>query len=122
MIPEMTVHTFSYIYIMYGYYFIHDIKPTPFFSFQEVEAILFAVTALAENVDSEEGVCLPSLFNMLSQIPCTHEKLVSQALYLIGRSSYRKHYLQSSTIQSKIFNLIYRPIIKKENGRSSINE
>ena len=51
---------------------------------QEVEAVLYAVTAIAENVDLDENAYLPQLFRMLSAVPFTNYKLISQALYLIG--------------------------------------
>ena len=52
---------------------------------QEVEAVLFSLTAVAENVDLEEINYLPSFFRMLGQVPCTHPKFISQALYTIGK-------------------------------------
>ena len=53
---------------------------------QEVEAVLFALTAIAESVDLEENNYLPSLFRMLGQVPCTHPRLISQALNAIGKT------------------------------------
>ena len=52
---------------------------------QEVEAVLFALTSIAENVDlGEENTCLQSLFKMLGGVPLLHTKLISQALCVIG--------------------------------------
>ena len=51
---------------------------------QEVEAVLFAVTSIAESVDIDEFLYLPTLFRHLSQIPCHNYLVVSQALYMIG--------------------------------------
>ena len=36
---------------------------------QEVEAVLFSLTAIAESVDLGENNYLPSLFRMLGQVP-----------------------------------------------------
>ena len=55
-----------------------------FYIIQELEALLFALSAIAENVDQRECVYLPQLFQMLSRVPCTSYKVVSQALDLIG--------------------------------------
>lgn len=46
--------------------------------------MLHAVASIADNVESEENVCLPILFRGLSQLPLQHEKVVASALALIG--------------------------------------
>ncbi len=51
---------------------------------EEVEAVLFALSSIADSVGLDENKHLPSLFRMLGQVPCTHPKLVSQALNAIG--------------------------------------
>ncbi|KAK2156574.1 hypothetical protein LSH36_209g00066 [Paralvinella palmiformis] len=51
---------------------------------QEIESVLFAVTSVAESVDPEETAYLPTMFSMLSRLPCDNLKVISQALYLIG--------------------------------------
>jgi hypothetical protein len=51
---------------------------------QEMEAVLFALTSLAEGVSVEENVNMPAIFGLLTQIPCTDYSLVNQALYFIG--------------------------------------
>jgi hypothetical protein len=52
-----------------------------------VEAVLFAVTSIAESVDIDEFLYLPTLFRNLSQIPCHNYLVVSQALYMIGKQT-----------------------------------
>ena len=59
---------------------------------QEIEAVLFSLATIAENVDLDENNYLPSLFRMLGQVPCTHPKLISQALNAIGKF-YRPKFL-----------------------------
>ena len=50
-----------------------------------MEAVLFAVTSIAECVDAEEFVYLPALFSLLNRVPCNNPKVISQALFLIGK-------------------------------------
>lgn len=52
---------------------------------QELEALLFAVTSIAESVSIEEDQFLPSIFTLLSVIPCNHVQVVTQGLNLIGQ-------------------------------------
>lgn len=58
--------------------------PTDEVTWQELEALLFALSAIAENIDQKEYIYLPQLFQMLSRVPCTSFKVISQALDLIG--------------------------------------
>ncbi|KAI0222697.1 Importin-13 [Lamellibrachia satsuma] len=58
--------------------------PTEEVTWQELDAMLFSLSAIAENIDQKENVYLPQLFQMLSRVPCTSYKVVSQALDLIG--------------------------------------
>ncbi len=53
-----------------------------------MESVLFALTSIAESVDLEENNYLPSLFRMLGQVPCSHPKLISQALNAIGKTLF----------------------------------
>ena len=55
---------------------------------QEVETVLFALTSVAESVDMEECTWLPQLFANLGHVPYTHQKVVCQALCLIGEPEF----------------------------------
>ena len=53
--------------------------------YQDVEAVLFAMAAVAENVDVEEAIYLPTLFAVLPSLPCRDNvKVLAQSLHLIG--------------------------------------
>ena len=58
------------------------------FHIQELEVVFFAVSAVADNVESEECVFLPQLFANLASLPLNHEKLISSALSLIGQFEF----------------------------------
>ena len=69
-------------------YEAHLIDNIGLLMFQEIEAVLHAVSSIADNVESDERVCLPVLFRGLSMLPLQHEKVVSCALALIGETSF----------------------------------
>ena len=70
--------------------------------------MLFALGSIAESVDIEELIYLPTLFQQLNQIPCNNYKVVTQALYLIGEFvDVVKVHLAASTFLSSTFNLLY---------------
>jgi hypothetical protein len=48
--------------------------------------VLFALAAVAENVDVEEAVYLPTVFVILPCLPCRdNAKVAAQSLHVIGQ-------------------------------------
>lgn len=57
-------------------------------NWQPVEALLFAIRAIARTVPSEENEWLPTIYDLFTQMPCGDNELVKHAaLMLLGRYS-----------------------------------
>lgn len=56
------------------------------FYFQLIEAIFFLFGSVADNIEFEENVYLPTLINLVPRITFTNIKLISTALYMIGET------------------------------------
>ena len=50
-----------------------------------MEAIFFLFGSVAENVDLEENIYIPSLLELLPKVPFNNMKFISTALYMIGK-------------------------------------